>query len=139
MSHLQKATAAWGNALPDWVKALAGKCDETSQARAANLVGYSSTTLSLVIGNRYAGDMAAVEERVRATVMSQSIRCPELGDLDLAQCLDWRKRATDFQPTSTLRRMMFDACRACPHNPASSGRPSPAGPAAQPAAKKGGA
>jgi hypothetical protein len=111
------------------VRALAGKCDETSQARAANLVGYSSTTLSLVIGNRYAGDMAAVEERVRATVMSESIRCPELGDLDLAQCLDWRKRAADFQPTSTLRRIMFDACRACPHNPAA--QPSPA--------KKGGA
>lgn len=116
MSHLAKAQAAWGNALPDWVKVLAQRCDETSQSRAAGLVGYSAATLSYVIGNRYGGDMPAVEERVRATLMASTIICPEMGELSLAQCLEWRKRAEHFQPTSSLRRIMLSACRACPRN-----------------------
>lgn len=121
MNHAAKAIAAWGKELPDWVRELAGKCDQTSQSRVASLVGYSATTLSLVISNRYTGDVGAVEERVRATIMSAEIGCPELGPLSLAQCLEWRERSSDLKPTSSLRRIMFDACRRCPHNPASGG------------------
>ncbi len=116
-AHREKAERSWQGEAPDWVAELAAACDRTSQVRTALVIGYSSATISYVLSNRYAGDMKAVEERVRATLMAAEIACPELGALSLAQCLEWRKRGREFRPTSSLRRVMFAACRQCPHNP----------------------
>lgn len=113
---MTRARSAWGEALPDWVEALAQAADTSSQARAAKAIGYSAATVSCVIARRYSGDLARVEESVRAALMHGAIVCPELGDLALAQCLEWRGKAKDFQPTSTQRRIMYRACRGCPHN-----------------------
>lgn len=116
MSHLANAADAWGDALPDWVKALAAKVDETSLSRCRVLVGYSAATISYVIRRRYPGDMAAVEERVRATLMASTVICPEVGEMSLASCIEWRGRCADFKPLSGHHRKMRDACALCPRN-----------------------
>ena len=113
---LDKARAAWGDAIPDWVEVLAGACDDRSQIKVARRIGYSAATVSYVLGNSYRGDLSAVEQAVRATIMAATIACPELGELALADCLEWRRRAQDFQPTSSLRTRMFNVCRVCERN-----------------------
>jgi hypothetical protein len=112
-SALQRAEAAWGEALPDWVRALAEAADRTSQAKASAAIGYSAATVSYVLKGTYAGDMAKVEQAVRASIMEAGMECPELGTLRLADCLDWQGKAACYQPTSSRRLLMYRACRAC--------------------------
>jgi hypothetical protein len=116
MSHLDNAKAAWGAGVPDWIVTLATRCDAIGLKKTQTLVGYSSSTISYVLRRLYKAPYDPVELRVRATLMSENIACPELGELQLAQCLEWRDRAEDFQPTSSLRIRMLNACRICPHN-----------------------
>lgn len=111
---LSRAEAAWGADLPDWVRVLAAAADRTSQTQAARTVGYSAATVSYVLSRRYAGDMDRVERAVRAALMGATVACPALGALPLADCLEWQKRAGDFQPTGSRRLLMYRACRACP-------------------------
>jgi hypothetical protein len=114
--HLNKARAAWAAGLPDWVEVLAARCDTVGQATTARQIGYSASAVSCVIGRTYGGATGAVEQAVRATLMAATVACPELGELALARCREWADRSTDFQPTSSQRRVMFHACRACPTN-----------------------
>jgi hypothetical protein len=116
VSHVANAIAAWGDEMPDWVRVLAERGDKAGLARTSSQVGYSVSTLSYVINGRYKAPTAKIELRVRATLMAATIPCPELGDLRLAQCLEWRERAEDFKATSSLRTRMLNACRQCPHN-----------------------
>lgn len=117
--HLEKAVIAWGDALPDWVRALAERADElASQKLVAEEVGYSISAISTIIGNTYtARDTTALEMAVRATVMAETVTCPVFGETSLAQCLDWRKRAAQpFRALSSLHVQMREACAACPRN-----------------------
>lgn len=118
MSHIAKATAAWGDALPDWVRALAEEADRTSQNAVAKRVGYSPAAVSNIIGGTYAArDTSAMESQVRANVMAAIIDCPEVGEMPLSQCLVWRKRAAgEFQPLGSVHRVMRAACKSCPLN-----------------------
>lgn len=117
MNHLEKARAAWRSDLPDWIEALAIAADATSQNAMARVTGYSSATLSGAIGRTYEGNMTAVEERIRATVMAEMIVCPCIGDTSLAQCFEWREQAAKpFRSISSLHIMMRRACNACPRN-----------------------
>lgn len=119
MLHADKARAAWGDALPDWVRALAERADALgSQNKVAAEIGYSPAAVSTIIGNTYAArDTSALETAVRATLMAETVICPVWGETSLAQCLDWRASAArPFRALSSLHSQMRDACGACPRN-----------------------
>lgn len=111
-----KVAASWGPSPPDWVAALAAECDQTSQNKAAARIGVSSAVVSQVLAAKYPGNLAAVADKVRASLLAQTVDCPAMGVMDLSVCLDWRAKAKNFQPTSGLRGRMFDACGACSNN-----------------------
>ncbi|MCB1395939.1 MAG: hypothetical protein KDJ98_08195 [Rhodobacteraceae bacterium] len=110
----EKATAAWGTPLPDWIAALATACDQTSQARAATKIGRSGALVSGVLAKTYRGDMGAVEELVRGHLLSETVNCPALGVLPLHECRGWMAKARAFQNTNSLRVRMYRACHRCP-------------------------
>lgn len=116
VSHIANAIAAWGDNMPDWVRQLAARCDAIGLKRGAAQVGYSSSTISYVLNRRYSAPTDKIALRVRATLMAETRHCPELGELSLAQCLEWQERAEDFKPVSSQRRRMLNACRQCPFN-----------------------
>lgn len=118
MSHIDKARLAWGDMLPDWVRALAEEADRTSQNTVARAIGYSASAVSATIGNTYAAkDTGALEQTVRASVMRAVVACPECGEMPLELCLGWRKRAAEpFAPLGSLHRVMRQACSSCPKN-----------------------
>lgn len=116
MQHVDKAVSAWGDALPDWVRALAERADALgSQSKVAAEIDYSPATVSTIIGNTYgARDTSALETAVRATIMAATVTCPVFGETSLTQCLDWRDAAArPFRALSSLHSHMRDACRAC--------------------------
>lgn len=109
-----RAEAAWGTDMPDWVRVLAEAADRTSQAKASAAIGYSAATVSYVLKATYAGDLAKVEQAVRASLMEADVVCPELGTLRLADCLDWQGKAGKYEATSSRRLLLYRACNGCP-------------------------
>ena len=110
----QKAEQAWGT-VPDWI----GELAELAQAQGLNAcaarLGYSSATISQTIGNKYAGDLAKLEDKVRAVLMGTKVDCPILGEIGRDACLEWqgKPRAT----TNAMRARLYRACRNnCPHS-----------------------
>ncbi|PTW61394.1 hypothetical protein C8N35_102103 [Breoghania corrubedonensis] len=112
---IDKARAAWGDTLPEWLEELAGMADRIGLAATAKRVGYSTSAVSTAIRGVYAGDLGRIEDRVRGALMGAVVECPALGEIGRHACLDWQKRA--FAPSSAARVRVYRACRAgCPHS-----------------------
>lgn len=117
-SVLDRATAAWGEEMPDWVQTLATECGAMGQRRAAEVIGYSQSMVSQVLARKYTGATAGIESAVRGAWLGATVDCPSLGDIPTTDCRDWRKRARQpFTAVNRVRSLMWDACRACPLNP----------------------
>ncbi|BBF92394.1 transcriptional regulator [Blastochloris tepida] len=109
-----KARAAWGDDLPDWVLALAEDADMSTQAATAKRIGRSGSLVSTVISRSYAGNLSDIEARVRGALMGATVFCRGLGDeIGRDQCR--REQSTPFVPTNSSRAALRRACRGCPH------------------------
>lgn len=113
---LEAATEAWGDQMPDWIRTLAIECGKSSQSKVAKRLGWSSTVVSQALRNRYGGDMAAFEARVRAVYEDQTLICPALGEMRVHLCQDWQAKSRNYRTGNPLRVRMFRACNACPQN-----------------------
>ena len=100
--------------LPDWVEALARASDDTSQNQVARRLGYSAPVVSLLLRRAYKGDLARIEELVRAELMQERRNCPALGEIRLAECLHHQDQAKNPGSPNPLRANMRRACHACP-------------------------
>lgn len=110
---LQNAHKAWGDTLPDWVKALATESDRTSQAAAGRAIGRSAALVNQVIKRSYKGDLKAVEPLVRGALMNEVVDCPVLGELATNVCLENQK--APFSSRNHIRVQLFRACKTCPN------------------------
>lgn len=101
---------------PDWVLALAKEVDEAQSRRKVGAkIGYSTTTVSQVINNRYPGNIEKLEAKVRGALMGDCVDCPVVGPITTDRCRDYQEEP--FAVTSSLRRRMYRACRnGCPHS-----------------------
>jgi len=118
VDHVEKADAAWGKGLPDWVLTLAEQCNMSSQGKVAARLDWSTAAISQVVGNTYhraGGDIQAVEASVRGVFMNGTITCPALGKLPQNECRDWRKKAKNFGNANVMRVRMYRACNNCIH------------------------
>lgn len=112
---LDRATAAWGDAMPPWVGVLAAACDLSSQNKVAGKLGYSAATVSNVLAAKYPGDLRAVERAVRGALMDQTVECPVVGQLSTQACGEHQK--AKWAPHNPQRIQFYRACRAgCPHS-----------------------
>lgn len=111
---VEKATAAWKGAAPDWVIRLAEECAASSQNRVANRIGRSASLVSAVLSNKYAGDMTAVEEVVRGVYFSATVECPAAGSIAANLCRDWMLKAASYSNENSERVRMYRACHRCP-------------------------
>jgi hypothetical protein len=113
---MTSATAAW-KVVPDWLFVLAEACDRSSQSKVAKRLGYSGSVVSSVLNAKYNGDYSAVEKAIRGALMSETLDCPVLGDINTKLCLEHQKRARSFQPTSSMRVRLYKHCRGeCLHS-----------------------
>ena len=114
ISALDRARAAWGNALPVWVEALARACDQTSQSEVARRLSYSPAVISTVLLNRYNGSLTRVETKVRGAFMDETVDCPVVGELAKDACAG--HQAAPYANTNSIRIRLYRACRnGCAH------------------------
>jgi len=109
------ALAAWGDPLPDWIAALAGECDRTTQKAAGSRIGYSAGVVNAVLKRAYKGDYTAVEQSVRGALMAATVNCPVLGELTTDRCLQQQRQP--FAAHNPQRIALWRACRTgCAHS-----------------------
>lgn len=105
----------WGDALPDWIEALAIEATRISGAAVAKRLGVSGSQVTQLINGTYAGDIAGAEQRVRGALMGFQVECPVLGEIGRDRCLDEQKKK--FAVTSAIRTRLFRTCRSgCAHS-----------------------
>ncbi|WP_034627161.1 hypothetical protein [Desulfocurvibacter africanus] len=106
---------AWRDDAPDWVLALAREVDAgQKQASLAKRLGYCPAVISGVLKNDYRGNLAQVEARVRAALMSERVTCPALGEITGQECLEQQRKP--LAPDSGWAVKLWQACQACPRN-----------------------
>lgn len=111
----EKAASAWGDDLPEWVAELAALATAGGLKAAAQATKYSIGALSAVIGNKYKGDLIAVEGAVRGALMGLNVNCPAQGEIGRHQCLKWQKQP--YGSSDSTRVRVYRACRSgCPHS-----------------------
>lgn len=114
---LANARAAYGDALPDWIEALAIEANRTTGAAAGKRIGLKggATVTQICNGTYGAADWSGIEQRVRGALMGESVECMVLGEITRDQCLD--EQGKRHVGTSAVRTALYHACRSgCPHS-----------------------
>jgi hypothetical protein len=110
MSALVEATRkAWGEQISAWQLLLAEMCDKTSQAKIATKLGYSASVISMVLKNKYPGDLKAVETAVQGAFLDVTVECPVLGEIGAHKCIS--KQRARLVATSNTNIRLWRACR----------------------------
>lgn len=116
-----KALAAWGPEMPDWVRELAEQCDKASQAKVAKLLDNSGTVISRVLANSYPGNVNKIAEKVRGHFLAEEVACPVLGSIPRQNCIAEQETPLSF--TNPLRPRVYNACRnGCAHSRVGGGK-----------------
>ena len=110
----QRANQFWNNNPPDWVVELARACDKSSQKKVGAVIGYSSSGINQVLGNRYPSDLTTFEKAVRGALMNVTVQCPVLDSIPANRCVEIQRRP--YANTNQMRVQLFKACRQCQHN-----------------------
>lgn len=63
----------------DFIEELRDVCKQQSQRVVAEKMGYSHTTISLVLNGKYAGNLKTVEKAFNGAFKSAAVICPILG------------------------------------------------------------
>lgn len=110
---LDRARAAWGKSIPDWIAVLAEQCDASSQGAVAKRLRNSPAVVNQVLGKVYKGRVDLVEQRVRGEFMKAVVMCPVLGEISTSDCID--NQTQKFRPTNPLRVQLRRTCPTCPN------------------------
>jgi hypothetical protein len=87
---------------------------EGSFAKAGALIGYSAAAVCQLLSGAYkAKDTSKVEAAIRAQLLRETVDCPELSEIPMSKCFEWRKRARDGQPSTPFGVVMLRRCGAC--------------------------
>lgn len=114
LTNIERARAAWGNDMPNWVRLLASACDTTNQRDVGAQLGKSSGYISKLINRNYPGDMDEAERLVRATFGKEDVVCPLWGPIPLNSCMTARRRKAP--PRNHAHRLHRKHCPTCPIN-----------------------
>mgnify|MGYP000067739747 CR=1 FL=1 len=99
-----------------WQEALRNAASTHSLSQLGALLGYSKTTLSQVLNEKYPGDLAGVEAAVRCHLMNETVVCPVIGAEIPATVCEQHQNAKP-STSSPMRMRLYAACRnGCPHS-----------------------
>lgn len=108
---MSKNVAAAAEPEPDWVVALRSAVEKDGPSVVGRRIGYSRTTVHLVLKRRYMGDLRRVEQAVRGALMAAVVDCPVLGRVGSDICAAEQRRPYDA--TNHRRVRLFKTCRTC--------------------------
>ena len=108
---MDRATAAYGVNMPDWIRVLAERTDELGPQEAARQCHFSPTAIYNSLRDKYPGSMVIVERKVRGAFMGAEVYCPELEAITATDCLGWQDKKLNSSSPQSVR--MNKACRVC--------------------------
>ena len=98
-----------------WKEALRSAKERQSLSQLGALLGYSKTTISQVLNDKYPGDLAGVEQAVRRHLMKDTVHCPVIGaEIPVTTCEQHQKAKPST--SSPMRMRLYQACRSCQHS-----------------------
>lgn len=112
----QIAREHWGDAMPEWIAALADECAKSSQNKVAKALDVSATMISQALRAKYPGDLSRLEAMFTGLFQSAEVPCPAKGVIAAHVCRQWRDRSKALVSVNTERVQMFRACNKCPRN-----------------------
>ena len=107
-----KAQAAWGEAMPKEVLALAEACRAATASAIAARLNYSDAVISQTLAGTYRGDLNKVFATIRGALMGEVVMCPVLDEIGKDRCLS--EQGKPFSATSSTRARLYHACKICP-------------------------
>lgn len=84
------------------------------QPKVAKMLGYSTATVSLVLNDKYSGDMEKFLTRVEEVFGDRIVDCPLLGEILLGKCVEERRRP--FSTANPTRVKLYRTCKLCAFN-----------------------
>jgi DNA-binding transcriptional regulator YdaS (Cro superfamily) len=81
-------------------------------AQVARMLGISDSHLSQYRKGTYTSP-GPIREKIREVLGGETVECPELGEISLADCSALKRRAPT---TDSYYARMFRACKKCPHS-----------------------
>jgi hypothetical protein len=119
-SYVERAQERWGNALPDWVTALARALD-TELGKGGNQTTLNArlkfsgpSVISAVIGKTYPGKLAPIEAVVRGVLLKAVVDCPVIGG-EMPREVCAKNQKAKFATCSPLRARFVTTCPSCPN------------------------
>lgn len=115
LTNIERATAAWGDSMPAWVRLLAAAADATNQRKAGEKINRNASYVSRILNRDYAGSYEEAERLVRAAWGNEDVLCPIWNDsIPLASCMNNRRRKG--APKNTFEHLYTVNCPRCPNN-----------------------
>ncbi|MDO8776585.1 MAG: hypothetical protein Q7K57_49305 [Burkholderiaceae bacterium] len=84
-----------------------------SQTKVATELNVSSAVVSTLLKDKYPGNVAAMEQRIRGQFMAETVLCPVQGTLSTRSCQDNQVLPMAF--TNPVRAALWRACKTCPN------------------------
>ncbi len=115
MTNREKAEAAWGATLPDWIEKLATACDGKGLRKTAADLSVSPAIVSLAIRNRHHASLDYIQNRVEHILGISIIPCPVLGLISRKDCQSNQQKP--FSSINPVEVQLFRSCRGtCLYN-----------------------
>src|SRR3546814_455142 len=114
LTNIERASAAWGADMPNWVRLLASACDATNQRQVGERIGKSSGYVSRLLSKTYAGSYHEAETIVRGAFGDEDVICPLWGSIPLSSCI--RNRRRKGSPRNSTHHLYAATCPTCPNN-----------------------
>jgi hypothetical protein len=99
-----------------WLEILRREVDSRGATQVARELGVSTTTISLVINNRYGASTDNIQKRIQLIYGAGGhINCQALGEITPAQCVETWERASKvgLQCGNPATMRLHLACRKC--------------------------
>lgn len=84
-----------------------------SQTKVGEELSVSGAAVSLLLADKYSGNVDVMANRIRGQFMAETVRCPVMGDLSKRSCLDNQALPQAF--TNPMRAALGRACKNCPN------------------------
>ncbi len=98
----------------EWILELEEECKNSSQRKVAAKMGYSPTTINMVLKGYYQGDLKAVEKAFKGAFQNLTVNCPAVGEITTDICR--KNQREKFSAHNPQRVAVYRACRSgCPH------------------------
>ncbi len=99
----------------EWLQVLDAECNRTSQAKVAQKIGASKTTISQALNGVYPNEIGLLKlrDKVEGTYMGATITCPVFGDIPRDVCASSQEK--ELATHNPFRVQLFNTCPTCPN------------------------